>query len=421
MWRYSPASRSRVHAEPRSSSSAHCTSSSTSTSPRSGAISAVQQMIGASSLTRSSPVTRPTRSSPSCAARRRCASCASIRSGAAKTPRPGLGEELERRVRLAGVRRAEMRDDGLRLDAPGRQADLRLGQARTARSLARSPLRSARPLLAAAAVLPAGGHRAQTFRKRRMRQAGADRADREPDDEDDRGDRRRRPAPRRRSSSSSRPMIAGSASSLPSSSSRIATTEPTTPQIRPSSMNGPRTNQFVAPTSFITSISRRREKIESRIVFAIRSAEETSRTIVATRKAIVEHASDVQDPIGDLLAVLDLLHARPARGCRSDALITFTSAPSRALISNAAGSGLERQVLDELRRLLAHPVERLGLRDERDLASTSRFDSSCAPHGVDLRGRRLLRARVWRAEVDLDEQLLLLRARRSPAPTSRAR
>ena len=36
-------------------------------------------------------------------------------------------------------------------------------------------------------------------------------------------------------------------------------------------MNGPRTNQFVAPTSFITSISRRREKIESRIVFAIRS------------------------------------------------------------------------------------------------------------------------------------------------------
>ena len=34
-------------------------------------------------------------------------------------------------------------------------------------------------------------------------------------------------------------------------------------------MNGPRTNQFVAPTSFITSISRRREKIESRIVFAI--------------------------------------------------------------------------------------------------------------------------------------------------------
>ena len=53
-----------------------------------GAISAVQQMIGAFSLMRSSPVTRPTFSSPSCALSRRCASCASMRSGAAKTPRP---------------------------------------------------------------------------------------------------------------------------------------------------------------------------------------------------------------------------------------------------------------------------------------------------------------------------------------------
>ena len=42
-------------------------------------------------------------------------------------------------------------------------------------------------------------------------------------------------------------------------------------------MNGPRTNQFVAPTSFITSISRRREKIESRIVFAISSVAAISR------------------------------------------------------------------------------------------------------------------------------------------------
>src|SRR3954470_8930637 len=88
MCRYSPPSMSRVHAEPRSSSSAHCTSSSTSVSPLAGAISAVQHTIGAPGLTRSSPVTRPTRSSPSSACRRRCASCASIRSGAAYTPRP---------------------------------------------------------------------------------------------------------------------------------------------------------------------------------------------------------------------------------------------------------------------------------------------------------------------------------------------
>ena len=51
-------------------------------------------------------------------------------------------------------------------------------------------------------------------------------------------------------------------------------------------MNGPRTNQFVAPTSFITSISRRREKIESRIVFATRSVEETSSTMNAIRTTI---------------------------------------------------------------------------------------------------------------------------------------
>jgi len=51
--------------------------------PLDGAISAVQQTIGASGLTRSSPVTRPTPSSPSSAESRRCASCASMRSGAA--------------------------------------------------------------------------------------------------------------------------------------------------------------------------------------------------------------------------------------------------------------------------------------------------------------------------------------------------
>ena len=50
-------------------------------------------------------------------------------------------------------------------------------------------------------------------------------------------------------------------------------------------MNGPRTNQFVAPTSFITSISRRREKIERRMVFAISSAEAASRITTASRKS----------------------------------------------------------------------------------------------------------------------------------------
>ena len=47
-------------------------------------------------------------------------------------------------------------------------------------------------------------------------------------------------------------------------------------------MNGPRTNQFVAPTSFITSISLRRAKIERRIVFATSKVDEMS----STKKAI---------------------------------------------------------------------------------------------------------------------------------------
>ena len=64
----------------------------------------------------------------------------------------------------------------------------------------------------------------------------------------------------------------------PSKSRTIAPTAPASPASSPSIMNGPRMNQFVAPTSFITSISRRRAKIESRIVFAISRVEEMNRT-----------------------------------------------------------------------------------------------------------------------------------------------
>ena len=78
--------------------------------------------------------------------------------------------------------------------------------------------------------------------------------------------------------------IDGSATSLPTTSRRTAKTEPPRPQSRPSSMNGPRMNQFVAPTSFITSISRRRAKIDRRIVFAIRSVDAVTSSTTATRK-----------------------------------------------------------------------------------------------------------------------------------------
>ena len=70
----------------------------------------------------------------------------------------------------------------------------------------------------------------------------------------------------------------------------------------PSSMNGPRTNQFVAPTSFITSISRRREKIDSRIVFAISSVEATSSTTRRDGEHRLDHVRDLEDPVRGLLA-----------------------------------------------------------------------------------------------------------------------
>ena len=124
----------------------------TSTSPRIGAISAVQQTIGAFSLTRSSPVTRPTRSGPSCADRRRCASCASMRSGAAKTPRPDSARNSSAACvfpEFVGPRCATT-DSGWTLLR--RQRDL---QVRDPHGLAPAgmPLGAARPLLATPVLL----------------------------------------------------------------------------------------------------------------------------------------------------------------------------------------------------------------------------------------------------------------------------
>jgi hypothetical protein len=63
---------------------------------------------------------------------------------------------------------------------------------------------------------------------------------------------------------------------------RIANAAPTTPWNMPSSMNGMRMNQFVAPTSFITATSRRRAKIAMRMVLRISSAAESSSTPAMT-------------------------------------------------------------------------------------------------------------------------------------------
>ena len=50
-------------------------------------------------------------------------------------------------------------------------------------------------------------------------------------------------------------------------------------------MNGTRTNQFDAPTSFITSISRRRANVASRIVFTIRNSDDASSTPARRKNA----------------------------------------------------------------------------------------------------------------------------------------
>ena len=49
-------------------------------------------------------------------------------------------------------------------------------------------------------------------------------------------------------------------------------------------MNGTRTNQFDAPTSFMTSISRRRANVASRIVLTIRNSDDTRSTTERPKK-----------------------------------------------------------------------------------------------------------------------------------------
>ena len=58
-------------------------------------------------------------------------------------------------------------------------------------------------------------------------------------------------------------------------------------------MNGTRTNQFDAPTSFMTSISRRRANVASRIVFTIRNSDDASSTPAM-------HEERQPDPPGDV-------------------------------------------------------------------------------------------------------------------------
>ena len=105
-------------------------------------------------------------------------------------------------------------------------------------------------------------------------------------------------------------------------------------------MKGPRTNQFVAPTSFMTSISRRREKIDSRIVFAIRSTDAPRRTMTAIRNTSSITRATLRIRFDSCCP--SLTTSTPANFwlLRSAEIALSTSART-GVISNEAGRGFE--------------------------------------------------------------------------------
>ena len=109
-------------------------------------------------------------------------------------------------------------------------------------------------------------------------------------------------------------------------------------------MNGPRMNQFVAPTSFITSISRRREKIESRIVFAISIVAATSRITVAIVKITSITCATWSTRLESFLPVVDRRHARRQR-LQASSRSRRGTPPSFGVISSESGSGLNGRFL----------------------------------------------------------------------------
>ena len=74
---------------------------------------------------------------------------------------------------------------------------------------------------------------------------------------------------------------------MASASTAIASKAPAAPTTIPSITNGQRMNQSVAPTSFITSTSRRRAYSDSRIVLAISRIEAIVSSTVSAAAVIV--------------------------------------------------------------------------------------------------------------------------------------
>ena len=96
-------------------------------------------------------------------------------------------------------------------------------------------------------------------------------------------------------------LASGSTSvTLASASRPTAPAPPSAPRNSPSSTNGQRMNQSVAPTSFITSTSRRRENSDRRIVLEISSID--ANTSSAASSAIVILITRVADRIWSVCA-----------------------------------------------------------------------------------------------------------------------
>ena len=99
-------------------------------------------------------------------------------------------------------------------------------------------------------------------------------------------------------------------------------------------------NQLVAPTSFITSTSRRRAKIERRIVFATRAIDASVNRIA--RPAVTSFTS----PVADRIFFVSCLRFRTSsmagnRDGGSAAAIALMPSGSRGTSRNESGSGFE--------------------------------------------------------------------------------
>ena len=85
---------------------------------------------------------------------------------------------------------------------------------------------------------------------------------------------------------------------------------PTRPSTNPSSMNGTRMNQLVAPTSFITATSRRRAKIASWIVLTTRAIAPNITPPATTRATLRRVANRASCSLMAWTGVVDVEDAR---------------------------------------------------------------------------------------------------------------